>query len=280
MQIISTAAAGLKTQQAALDLVADNMANLNTPGYKAAEMDFAEALAAQIPSGNAAGTANAGNTPNTNTNNNSAAGSAAAGTQAVGTGVLIRGTGRDLTQGLVYATSNPLDLAIDGTGYFQVALPSGQTAYTRAGTFQMDASRQIVDTQGHALVPPVTVPTGSGPLTVDSSGQIKMKDARGNEQVIGQIELAAFSNPESLEDIGDNLFQPQANTGPVQTGQPGSSTGNLTLGSIKGQSLERSNVDLASAMTDLIQAQRAYQLNARIAQDGDQLWSMANSIRR
>lgn len=281
MQILSTATSGLRAQQTALDLVADNLANVNTPGYKAAEMDFAETLSAQITAGNAVGLANSGNTANTTSNaSNKAGGTGAAGNPAVGAGVLVRGTDRDLAKGIIYSAANPLDLAIDGIGFFQVSLPNGQTAYTRAGTFRLDAGGQIVDSQGHTLVPPVTVPGGSGSLTVDSIGQIKAKDAQGNEQVVGWIQLAAFPNPESLQDIGDNLFQPQADTGPVQTGQPGSTIGNLTLGSLKGQALEHSNVDLAESMVDLIQAQRAYQMNARIVQYGDQMWSLANSIRR
>lgn len=286
MQIISTAAAGLRTQQTALDLLADNMANLNTPGYKAAEMDFAEALAAQASpgAGNAAGTANTGNTANATVNANNAGGGTGTANLMVGAGVLVRGTGRDLAQGLINSASNPLDLAISGTGYFQVSLLDGQggstTAYTRAGNFHVDANRAIVDDQGHMLVPQVTVPAGSDISKVDSIGQIIAKDSTGNEHVVGQIQLAVFPNPESLQDIGDNLFLPQANTGLVQTGQPGSAAGNITLGSIKGQSLEQSNVDLAGAMADLIQAQRAYQLNAKIVQDGDQMWSTANSLRR
>lgn len=265
MQILGTAASGLRAQQLSLDLVADNMANVNTPGYKAAETDFAEALSVQLGGATIPNGANA---------------TGGAGTVAVGTGVLNRATGRDLAQGVVSSSANPLDLAINGAGYFQVALPNGQTAYTRAGTFQMDANRQIMDSQGHPLVPGVTVPAGSGSPTVDANGQIKMKDAQGKEQVIGQIELATFPNPESLQDIGNNLLIPQANTGQVQTGQPGGTTGNTALGSIQGQALEQSNVDLAGEMTDLIKAQRAYQLNAQMVQDGSQMWVIANSIRR
>ncbi|CAA7602910.1 Flagella basal body rod protein [Acididesulfobacillus acetoxydans] len=266
MQILGTAASGLRAQQLSLDLTADNMANVNTPGYKAAEMDFAEALA--VP---AAGATRPGSV---------SAGAGTAGGQVdLGTGVLERATGRNLAQGDIYAAANPLDLAIEGAGYFRVALPNGQIAYTRAGAFRLDANRQIVDSRGHALVPGVKLPPGSGALTVTADGQIKVTDLQGREQTVGQIELAAFPNPESLQDIGNNLLLPQANTGPVQTGRPGATAGNAALGFIHGGALEQSNVSLADTMADLVKVQRAYQLNARMVEDGDQMWAIADSIR-
>ncbi|KLU60434.1 flagellar basal-body rod protein FlgG [Peptococcaceae bacterium CEB3] len=266
MQILGTAASGLRAQQMSLDLVADNMANVNTPGYKAAQMDFAETMAAQAAGATRPGSVNAGV-------------GTAAGQVGLGAGVLERATGRNLAQGDIHATANPLDLAIDGAGYFQVALPNGQIAYTRAGAFRLDANRQIVDSQGHPLVPGVTLPSGSGAPTVSADGQIKVTDLQGREQTVGRMVLANFPNPESMQDIGNNLLLPQANTGPVQTGRPGAMSGNTALGFIHGGALEQSNVSLADTMADLIKVQRAYQLNARMVEDGDQMWAIADAIR-
>ena len=259
MRILGTAASGIRAQQVALDTVANNLANVNTPGFKEEHVSFAETLAAEVrPAGttmlNGAQTGEALN---------------------VGSGVLYNGVGTVFRQGTFTLSDNPLDLAIDGQGFFQVRTPSGQIAYSRMGAFRVDASGQLVDEQGNLLEPAVTVPAGASDISVSPDGQISGL-LNGERTIFGQIMLARFTNPDGLEKIGGSLFLPTANSGAPQSGQPG--TGNL--GTIRAQALEQSNVNLAAAMTDLLQAQRAYQMNARLVQDGDKMWGLANTLRR
>lgn len=263
MQLIGTAASGMRVQQLALDVLGNNIANVNTPGFKANAVDFAETLAGQMGPGQApvaTGAAGAG---------------AGQGIQ-VGAGALYRATGTDFSQGSLVSSANPLDLGIEGAGFFTVTLPDGTIAYTRAGNFRPDASGQIVDAAGNLLSPRVQVPAGTARITVASDGTINGADAQGNPRVLGKIQLALIPNPESLNNMGDNLFLPQANTGAITLGQPGSPG----YGQVRSNSLEQSNVDLAQEMTDMIETQRAYELNARLVQDGDTMWGLANALRR
>lgn len=262
MRLIGTAASGLRAQQAALDTLGNNLANVNTLGFKANQVDFAEALSTQVTSGN---TQTSGNT-----------GSAAL---SIGAGVVYNAIGTDFQQGTLAPTDRLWDLGIDGAGFFQVQMPDGTTAYTRVGNFQVDGAGRLTDMQGNILQPSISIPSGAANLTVTPTGTIK-GIVSGTETTLGQISLVGFQNPEGLLRNGDSLFVPTVNSGVPQVGQPGTQIGNLVLGKIRGQSLEQSNVDLAASMTDLVQVQRAYQLNARLISDGDQMWGTANSIRR
>jgi len=237
------------------------MANVNTLGFKANRIAFAEALSTEMRSGNTKTEGNTALNPD------------------VGAGVVYNASGTDFQQGNLTHTDRPLDLGIDGSGFFQVKTPDGKTSYTRVGAFQVDGSAQLVDMQGNVLEPSISIPPDATNLIVASNGEIRGVVA-GAEQTFGQITLTGFQNPEGLLKIGDNLFVPTVNSGAPQVGQPGSTIGNQALGTIRGQALEQSNVDLATSMTDLMQVQRAYQMNARLVQDGDQMWGIANSIRR
>jgi len=324
MRLIGTGASGIRAQQIALDTVANNLANVNTMGFKAGRPDFAETLAVLVRSENV----------------ELPIGASVPEALSVGSGVAVNGVGTDFNQGNRITTDNIWDLSIQGEGFFQVNLSNGETAYTRAGSFEPDANGQLVDGQGNFLavrIPPQTenitvgnngeitgtilgkqrvfgkigtigpngqIPyTATGPLAVDNSGRLidgngvlvpamiavpqeatdisLSKDGAitgfvdGNPQVFGQITLARFSNPEGLNKIGDNLFITSASSGNVAVGLPGQNSGE-----VYSNSLEQSNVDMASVMTDLIQAQRAYQLNSRMVQDGDEMWGIANAIRR
>lgn len=266
MRIIGTGASGIRAQQIAMDTVGDNLANINTPGFKGGEVDFAEALATQTGQAELAVTKAAANGSNQ-------------GSSAIGAGVVYSGISTDFRQGIQQSSANPLDLAIIGDGFFQIKLADGQTAYTRAGNFQQDGSGQLTDSRGNQLQPPITIPVTASDIAIGSDGRVSgMID--GERKEFGQLQLAGFNNPEGLIKAGENFFLASANSGAPQTGQPGSTAGNISLGNIRAQALEQSNVDLAGAMTDLLQAQRAYQMNARIVQDGDQMWGLANSIRR
>ncbi|HUX47540.1 MAG TPA: flagellar hook-basal body complex protein [Desulfosporosinus sp.] len=263
MRLIGTAASGVRAQQVAMDTLGNNLANVNTPGFKASQMDFAEALSTEVRSGNT----------KTGGNNTGAT------TLGVGAGVVYNAIGTDFQQGTLTPTDRPLDLGIDGSGFFQVKTPDGSTAYTRVGAFQVDGSGQLADMQGNVVQPSIAVPSGATELSVASNGEITGVVA-GTKTTFGQISLAGFQNPEGLQKNGDNLFVPTVNSGAPQVGQPGTTIGNQVIGTIRGQSLEQSNVDLATSMTDLVQVQRAYQVNARLVSDGDQMWGIANTMRR
>ena len=262
MRLVGTASSGIRAQQVAIDTIGNNLANVNTSGFKANQMNFAEALSTEVRFGNGSAGGNVGVT-----------------TVAVGSGVLYNSSEMNLQQGDLAQTGRPLDLGINGDGFFQVKTFDGKTGYTRAGTFQVDGSGQLTDMQGNIVQPSVVIPSGARELAVASNGEITGVVA-GIKTVFGQISLAGFQNPLGLERIGNNLFVPSVNSGIPQVGQPGTTLGDQVLGTIRGQSLEQSNVDLAASMAELIQVQRAYQMNARLVSDGDKMWGIANTIRR
>ena len=263
MRLVGTAASGLRAQQIAIDTIGNNIANVNTPGFKANQMIFAEALSTEVRSGNA-----------------KTAGNTGVATLGVGAGVIYSASGTNFKQGTLAPTDRPLDLGINGSGFFQVETPDGETSYTRAGIFQVDGSGQLADMQGNIVQPNILIPLGATKLSIASNGDITGV-IDGVSNIFGQIVLAGFRNPEGLQRNENNLFEATVNSGEPQVGKPGSViAGNQVLGTIRGQSLEQSNVDLATSMTDLIQVQRAYQMNARLVQDGDKMWGIANGIRR
>lgn len=263
MRLIGTAASGIRAQQVALDTLGNNLANLNTPGFKECQTGFAEALATEVRSGNAKANGN----------------TTGAATLSVGSGVEYNAVETDFQQGTLLHSGRPLDLGIDGSGFFQVMTSDGTTAYTRAGAFQVDESGKLTDMQGNVVQPSISIPSGAKDLSVAPNGEIKGV-INGVETLFGQISLAVFQNPQGLQKNGNNLFVPTVNSGAPQAGLPGSTTSGQVLGTIRAQTLEQSNVDMAATMTDLMQVQRAYQMNARLVQDGDQMWGIANSIRR
>lgn len=260
MRLLGIAESGVRAQQLALDTNADNVANVNTPGFKSKRVDFAETLSMQQAGQGADGGNGA---------------SASAQSWTVGTGVSYAAISRDLGQGMLVETGNPLDWAIEGEGFFQVALADGQTGYTRVGSFHQDGEGKIVNSQGYALYPEVIVPAAAENLTISTDGTIRA-DVNGQNQVLGEVSLARFSNAAGLTDAGNGIFVPSVASGDPQVGTPGKDD----LGLVRANSLEQSNVDLATELTDLIQIQRAYQVNARLIQDGDKMWEIANSLRR
>lgn len=234
MRLIGMAETGIRAQQITLDTIANNIANVNTPGFKANRVTFTQALSIAT----------------------------------------------DFQQGTLTSSDRSLDLGIDGSGFFEVTSPDGKTGYTRGGSFQVDASGQLTDMQGNVVQPGISIPSGTMDLAVALNGEITGV-VGGAKSSFGQIPLVVFQNPEGLQRIENNLFVPTVNSGAPQIGQPGTTTGgNQIIGMIHGQYLEQSNVDLALAMTDLIQVQKAYQVNTSLAKDGDQMWGIANAMRR
>lgn len=263
MRLVGTAASGIRAQQVAIDTIANNISNVNTTGFKANQTQFAETLSTELRSGN---TKTVGNT--------------GVATLSVGAGVIYNANGTNFQQGTLAPSDRPLDLGINGAGFFQVEMPDGTMAYTRVGAFQLDASGQMTDMQGNAVQPSITIPSDATDLLVTSNGEITGVVA-GEKTTFGQILLVGFQNPEGLLRNGNTLFMPTVTSGAPQVGQPGSrSAGAQVLGLINGQSLEQSNVNLAASMTDLLQVQRAYQVNAKLVSDGDKMWGIANAMRR
>lgn len=258
MRLIGTAASGIQAQQAALDTVANNIANVNTVGFKASEITFDEALTNAV---RAEGT----------TLLDSPVGDAL----NIGVGTLPSSVRTDFQAGDFTPTDSPLDLAIEGSGFFQVRRPDGQIAYTKAGNFKVDVNGDLVDSFGNYLEPVINT-QGATDISVSPEGIVSGKIG-GEEQELGQITLVRFANPEGLSRQENNLYLATANSGAPAVGAPGVGS---PVGLIRPYTLEQSNVDLAQAMTDLIRIQRAYQMNARVVSDGDQMWGQANQLRR
>jgi flagellar basal-body rod protein FlgG len=194
----------------------------------------------------------------------------------VGLGVRPAATYRINSQGSLSVTSNPLDLAINGLGYFQVQLPDGTTAYTRAGSMQLNSTGQLVTADGYTVLPSITVPTTATAVTVNASGQVLATVAgQTNQQTLGQLQLANFVNPVGLDAIGNNLLKETQASGTPTTGNPQTTS----LGSIVQGSLETSNVDVVSEVTNLISAQRAYEMNSKVINTADQMLNTTNQMK-
>jgi flagellar basal-body rod protein FlgG len=251
-------ATGMHAQQTNLDVIANNLANVNTAGYKKNKINFEDLMYRTLS------VTNGIHGP---VGNN----------EYMGAGSAIASTEKIFTQGDIKNTQNQLDLAIQGTGFFEVELPDGNFAYTRNGSFKLDNEGYLVNSSGHRLSAKIQLPADSASLTIQKDGIVL---ATLNSEVtpaeVGKIELAYFVNPSSLTPMGDNLYQANRETGPAQYGEPGTNgTGTLAQGFQEG-----SNVDLISEMLNLILAQRAYEINSRIVQASDEMLGLANNIRR
>lgn len=247
----------LRVKQRQLDTIANNIANTNTPGFKSNFVNFLETDGKQKK---AATIAQYGGVPG------------ALGPQGV---ALYTGHRFDFSQGGMAQADNQWDLAIDGPGFFQVQAADGITAYTRVGNFSPDQNGQLVNAEGKPLQPPVIIPAGASDVSVKANGEIA-GTVGGEPVVFGNIVLVNFDNPDGLQQIGDNLFAETASSGQPLIGVPGSGD----FGLIQAGMQEQSNVDLAQSMTDLIQAQRAYQMDIRLVQDEDEMNAKANALRR
>ena len=237
---------GLDAQQTNLDIISNNLANAATNGYKRMKPMFEDLLYQTL---RAAGGPTGGQSQSPS------------GLQ-VGTGVRAGASERVFLQGNLTQTGNPLDVAINGTGFFQVTLPDGQTAYTRDGNFSRDSQGQLVSQSGYVLSPGITIPVNAISTTISATGQVSV-------QLPGTVELqiASFLNPGGLASIGGNLLVETAASGPPNVGLPG----NEGAGTLQQQYVESSNVNVAEELVSLIQAQRAYEVNARAISASDQM---------
>ncbi|MBC7753392.1 MAG: flagellar basal-body rod protein FlgG [Moraxellaceae bacterium] len=257
---LNTAATGMIAQQSNMDTIANNIANVSTNGFKKGRAEFEDLIYHNLKEpGQASGEQSVSPT----------------GVQT-GLGVRTASVQKDFTQGQVQITKNPLDINIEGPGFFQVRTPDGEIAYTRDGAFKKDASGKVVDKNGNILVPEITVPEDALTLEISPAGQISCV-TRANEAStpIGQLDIANFINPAGLKSMGRNLYSPTAASGQANTYRPGTvGTGFLSQGE-----LETSNVNIVDEMVNMITAQRAYETNSKVIQTADQMLQTAVSVK-
>ncbi len=260
MRALSIASTGMAAQQISVEIISNNLANVSTTGFKKSNFDFQDLIYQTITA------------PGTDTG----IGTLPVGLQ-LGSGVHPVSVYRTFAQGDFEQTKNPLDLAIEGSGFFQVSLPDGSIAYTRAGALKLDSEGSIVTSDGFPILPDITVPSDAQTVNISPSGLVSVIQA-GNPTPtqVGTIELARFTNPSGLDSKGKNLFQPTSASGEAVTGTPGQEG----LGSILQGALEGSNVNIAEEMVNMIVAQRAYELNSKAIQTADEMMSMANNLKR
>ena len=259
---LNTAASGMIAQQMNLDNIANNLANASTVGFRTRRLQFQDLLYQNVIMPGAASTQQT---------------TYSAGLQ-VGLGARSSSSEMVQTQGDFESTGNQLDLAIQGTGFFQVQLPSGQLAYTRAGNFQVDAQGQLVTSSGYALQPAISIPNSATSVTIGTDGTVSVSlPGQQQAQQVGQIQLALFPNPGGLNSTGQNLFEPTTASGDAILGTPGGSEG---LGSIQQGTLEQSNVNVVEEFIEMILAQRSYESNSKVVQAADQMFQDVNSMSR
>ncbi|MFM9827194.1 MAG: flagellar basal-body rod protein FlgG [Sphingomonas sp.] len=248
---------GLDAQDMRMRVISNNLANVNTTGYKRDRASF-ETLAYQ--------TVTAPGAPSTSQSNYATG-------LNLGTGVRIQGTERIDTQGTLSTTGNSLDLALDGDGYFQVTLPSGQLAYTRAGNFSRSAQGLLVTSEGYQVQPGVTIPEGATSITVGTDGTVSATIAGQTEpSQLGQIQVAAFPNSAGLQSTGDNYLTETAASGAANLGIPGQDgRGNVRQGMLEG-----SNVNVVEELVNMIETQRAYEVNSKMIKATDEMLQYAN----
>ena len=255
-----TAASGMMAQQLNTDVIANNLANVNTTGFKRSRADFQDLLYQTL---RPAGTSDT-------------AGSQVPVAIQVGHGTRPIAIQKMFTQGDYQETGNELDMVIEGDGFFQIIMPDGSTAYTRAGSFKQDSQGRIVTSDGFIMKGQITIPPDSLGVAITSDGTVQSRMSNQDMSPLGVIELARFTNPPGLSSMGRNLYTPTAASGSPITGTPGIDG----FGTIVQRSLEMSNVQVVEEMVNLIVAQRAYEINSKAIQTADDMLSIANNLRR
>ncbi|HLJ37284.1 MAG TPA: flagellar basal-body rod protein FlgG [Steroidobacteraceae bacterium] len=247
---------GLDAQQTQMTVTANNLANVNTTGFKKSRAVFDDLLYQNLSQVGAATSQNTQAPTGLN----------------VGTGVRVVATEKNYTQGNVNTTGNSLDLAIQGRGFFQVLQPNGQIAYTRDGSFQVNAQGQLVTASGYQVQPAVTIPTGAQSVTIGADGTISVQLAgQSAPQTVGTLQLADFINPAGLQDLGGNLAVESASSGSPVTANAGLNG----MGTILQGSVESSNVNVVEELVNMIETQQAYEMNSRAVQTTDQMLTYA-----
>lgn len=261
MQALNTAATGMLAQQLNVEVMSNNIANLTTTGFKRQRAEFQDLLYLNVRRPGAT---------------SSDIGTIVPSGIQVGVGVKTGAVYRILEQGQLQFTQNPLDLAIDGDGYFNVLLPSGETAYTRAGSFALNDQGTIVTPDGFTVQPGINVPNDAISIEINRNGAVFVKlDGQNALQQVGQLTTSIVANPGGLDAIGDNLLLVTEASGPALDSVPG----DIGYGTIEQGALESSNVNIVSEITDLITAQRAYEMNSKVISTVDEMYNTLNQIR-
>ncbi|MGL2891975.1 flagellar basal-body rod protein FlgG [Helicobacter pylori] len=261
LRSLYSATSGMLAQQTHIDTTSNNIANVNTTGFKKSRADFNDLFYQAMQY---AGT----NTSNTTLSPDG---------MEVGLGVRPSAITKMFSQGSPKETENNLDIAITGKGFFQVQLPDGTTAYTRSGNFKLDEQGNLVTSEGYLLIPQITLPEDTTQVNIGVDGTVSVTQGlQTTSDVIGQITLANFVNPAGLHSMGDNLFSITNASGDAIVGNPDSQG----LGKLRQGFLELSNVRLVEEMTDLITAQRAYEANSKSIQTADAMLQTVNSLKR
>ncbi|MGC4120553.1 MAG: flagellar basal-body rod protein FlgG [Myxococcales bacterium] len=260
LRSLYTAATGMDAQQLKMDVIANNIANAGTAGFKKARPEFEDLLSETIRAASAP---------------DPQGGSEPVPLQ-VGLGVRTGATTRSFSQGDMLNTGNPLDVAIAGNGFFRVQRPNGELAYTRAGNFVVDADGRLATPHGELVDPGITVPSDAQEITIRGDGTVLAKvPGRDDLQELGRVELTAFQNPAGLYALGGNLFEASAAAGEPLTTRPGEQG----LGTLSQGFLEGANVKAVEEMIDMISTQRAYELNSKVIQTADQMLQRLTSMR-
>ena len=256
-----TAASGMQGQQKSIDVIANNLANVNTTGFKRSRADFQDLMYQNLKSTGSPAT-NATQVPT--------------GIQ-IGLGTRLAAVSKIFTAGDFTQTGNELDMAIEGDGFFPITLPDGTTGYSRAGTFKRDSTGQIVTSDGNPLSPSITIPSNATKINIGSDGTVSVQQAgQTAATTVGNIQLATFANPAGLSSQGRNIYMPTDSSGTATTGTPGQNG----IGTVAQGMLEMSNVNIAEEMVNMIVGQRAYEINSKAVQASDEMLQTANNLRR
>lgn len=261
MRALKIAATGMAAQQMRVETISNNLANMNTTGYNARRAEFADLHYQQIAR---AGTINA------------ADGTVLPTGVQLGLGVRPAAITVHLEQGTLQQTSSDLDIAIEGKGFFEITLPSGQLAFTRDGALKRSAEGLIVTSEGFPVAPEIVIPTDARSISINPAGEVFAYFSETAEgQLLGQLTLAGFTNPKGLEALGGNLFSETEASGPALTSAPGEDG----LGTLRQGYLEASSVDAVREVTELIEAQRGYEMNAKVISAADQMMAATTQVR-
>jgi flagellar basal-body rod protein FlgG len=262
MRALHTAATGMMAQELNVEVISNNIANMRTSGFKRQRAEFQDLLYQQLRRVGAPSSEQGTMLP--------------AGVE-VGSGVRTAATPRVMSQGSVMLTEKEFDVAVRGEGFFRVQMPDGRTAYTRDGSFNLDASGRLVTSEGYLVEPNITVPQNAQAFTISSNGQVTVVlPGQSQPTDLGTIEMARFVNKSGLESLGDNLFMDTAASGAPQTGNPGQEG----FGTLLQNHLEQANVESVKEIADLIAAQRAYEMNARVISGADQMLQATSGMMR
>jgi flagellar basal-body rod protein FlgG len=262
LRALYTAASGMLAQQLNLDNIAHNLSNSSTTGFRQRRLQFQDLIYQTLVMPGTAATSQT---------------TVATGLQ-IGLGTRPADSEIIQTQGDFNSTGNPLDVTIQGAGFFQVLLPSGETAYTRSGAFHLDGQGNVVTSDGNSINPAITIPTGATSVTIGADGTVSATlTGQQAAQAVGNIQLALFPNPGGLNSVGNNLFLATTASGDPVVGTPGGSEG---LGSVQQGFLEGSNVNVVDEFIQMIVAQRTYEANSRVVKTADEMFQNLNALGR